>query len=113
VYFISGLGDISVCINKNKLDNLLALGLTNKNSPEYVRGTLLTIRRGSVGMAYKHTNSKGVTYYLNSKEVTLRGGKLQRIYYFSKDERPEGTDLPSGYEVNENPRNGFLTVKRK
>jgi hypothetical protein len=64
-------------------------------------------------MAYKHTNSKGVTYYLNSKEVTLRGGKLQTIYYFSKDERPEtATDLPAGMEVNENPRNGFLTVKR-
>lgn len=63
--------------------------------------------------AYKHTNSKGVTYYLNSKEVTLRGGKLQTIYYFSKDERADtGTDLPSGYEVNENPRNGFLTIKR-
>jgi len=64
-------------------------------------------------MAYKHTNSKGVTYYLNSKEVTLRGGKQQKIYYFSKDERPDtGTDLPAGFEVNENPRNGFLTVKR-
>ena len=63
-------------------------------------------------MAYKHTNSKGVTYYLNSKLVTLRGGKEQRIYYFSKDERPEGTDLPDGYTVNENPRNGFLTIKR-
>ena len=63
-------------------------------------------------MAYSHTNSKGVTYYLNSKKVTLRGGKEQTIYYFSKDERPEATDLPSGFTVNENPRNGFLTVKR-
>ncbi len=64
-------------------------------------------------MAYKHTNSKGVTYYLNSKNVTLRGGKEQRIYYFSKDERAEtGTELPEGFSVNENPRNGFLTVKR-
>lgn len=64
-------------------------------------------------MAYKHTNSKGVTYYLNSKNVTLRGGKKQTIYYFSKDERAEtGTELPSGMSVNENPRNGFLTVKR-
>ena len=63
-------------------------------------------------MAYKHTNSKGVTYYLNSKKVTLRGGKEQTIYYFSKDERPEATDLPAGFSVNENPRNGFLTVKR-
>jgi len=63
--------------------------------------------------AYQHTNSKGVTYYLNSKEVTLRGGKKQTIYYFSKDERPEGTDLPAGFSVNENARNGFLTVSRK
>ncbi len=61
---------------------------------------------------YKHTNSKGVTYFLNTKMVTLRGGKEQRIYYFSKDERPEGCDLPSNMAVNENPRNGFLTVKR-
>ena len=68
--------------------------------------------RGVIHMAYKHTNSKGVTYYLNSKAVTLRGGKEQTIYYFSKDERPEGCDLPAGMEVNENPRNGFLTVKR-
>ena len=64
-------------------------------------------------MAYSHTNSKGVTYYLNAKDVTLRGGKVQKIYYFSKDQRPEGVELPGDMEVNENPRNGFLTVKRK
>ena len=64
-------------------------------------------------MAYKHTNSKGVTYYLNSKKVTLRGGKEQPIYYFSKDQRPEAVDLPEGKEVKENPRNGFLTVSNK
>lgn len=65
-------------------------------------------------MAYKHTNSKGVTYFLNSKLVVLRGGKEQRIYYFSKDQRAEAVDaVPEGMVVNENPRNGFLTVKRK
>lgn len=63
-------------------------------------------------MAYKHENSRGITYYLNSKAVTLRGGKEQTIYYFSKDERDTACDLPAGMEVNENPRNGFLTVKR-
>lgn len=62
-------------------------------------------------MGYSHTNSKGVTYYLNCKDVTLRGGKVQKIFYFSKDERPEGCDLPENKEVNENPRNGFLTVR--
>ena len=89
-----------------------AKGLTNKIPPEYVRVTLLMVREGESAMAYKHTNSKGVTYYLNSKAVVLRGGKEQTIYYFSKDQRPEASDLPSGMEVNENPRNGFLTVKR-
>ena len=65
-------------------------------------------------MAYSHTNSKGVTYYLHSKEVTLRGGKQQRIFYFAKDERPEAVDaLPAGYEVVENKRNGFLILKKK
>lgn len=63
-------------------------------------------------MGFSHKNSKGVTYYLNSKLVTLRGGKEQRIYYFSKDERPEACELPEGFNVNENDRNGFLTVKR-
>ncbi|MEK7152601.1 MAG: hypothetical protein AAB834_01530, partial [Patescibacteria group bacterium] len=62
---------------------------------------------------YSHKNSKGVLYHLNSKEVTLRGGKKQVIYYFSKDERPEtAADLPAGFVVDENKRNGFLTVKR-
>ena len=66
-------------------------------------------------MAYSHTNSKGVTYYLHSKEVTLRGGKVQRIYYFAKDIREnEAVDeLPEDRVVMENPRNGFLTLKKK
>ena len=65
-------------------------------------------------MAYKHQNSKGVTYYLNCKDVVLRGGKKQTIYFFSKDERADtGCDLPEDRVVNENPRNGFLTLKRK
>lgn len=64
-------------------------------------------------MAYSHTNSKGVTYFLHKKDVTLRGGKLQTIYYFAKDVRPEAIDeLPENYGVVENPRNGFLTLKR-
>lgn len=65
-------------------------------------------------MAYQHTNSKGVTYYLHQKDVTLRGGRQQRIFYFAKTEDPENSieELPAGFEVKENPRNGFLTLKR-
>lgn len=64
-------------------------------------------------MGFNHTNSKGVTYYLNCKDVTLRGGKVQTIYYFSKDDRAEACELPDNKKVNENPRNGFLTVSNK
>ena len=61
---------------------------------------------------YSHTNSKGVTYYLNSKEVTLRGGREQTIYYFTKDEgRPEACALPDGKVVVENQNNGFVTLR--
>lgn len=66
--------------------------------------------------AYAHKNSKGVTYYLHKKDVTLRGGKNQTIYFFTKSEqgaKGEPTDLPNGYTVTENPRNGFLTIKKK
>ncbi len=64
--------------------------------------------------AYTHTNSKGVSYYLHSKTVTLRGGKQQTIYFFAKDERPDDAveALPEGYGVQENIRNGFLTLKK-
>lgn len=63
-------------------------------------------------MAYIHKNSKGVVYHLNSKEVKLRGGTVQTIYYFSKDVRESACELPSGMEVTENPRNAFLTVRK-
>ena len=67
-------------------------------------------------MAYKHTNSKGVTHYLHKTEAVLRGGKKQTIYFFAKVEKNEkGTpcDLPEDRYVKENPRNGFLTLPKK
>lgn len=67
-------------------------------------------------MAYSHTNSKGVKYYLHKTEVTLRGGKPQTIYFFAKVEKNEKgapCDLPADRIVKENPRNGFLTVSKK
>ena len=68
---------------------------------------------GPAQSAYQHVNSKGKTYFLNAKNVVLRGGKEQVIYYFSKDERAEtASELPGGMKVVENPRNGFLTLKK-
>ena len=65
-------------------------------------------------MAYKQTNSKGVEYHLNTQEVKLRNtSKPRTIYYFSKDVRKTACDLPDNMQVVENPRNGFLTLKKK
>jgi hypothetical protein len=61
-------------------------------------------------MAYKHTNSKGVTYYLHKTEVTLRGGKPQTIYFFAKVEKnAKGTpvDLPEALNLQENLANAI------
>ena len=44
-------------------------------------------------MAYEHTNGKGVKYYLRKSEVTLRGGKQQTIYFFTKEERLDDASL--------------------
>lgn len=65
-------------------------------------------------MAYSHTNSKGQKYFLHSKEVTLKGGRQQRIYYFGREEK-EGAidDLPEGMMVVENTRTGLPILKKK
>ena len=67
-------------------------------------------------MAYSITNSKGITYYLHKSEVTLRGGKPQTIYFFTKTENGgKGTpcDLPEDRQVIENPRNGVVTLSKQ
>jgi len=67
-------------------------------------------------MAYQHTNSKGVTYYLKTTDVTLRGGKVIPLYFFAKDpETSKGVvcDVPETKEVAENKNNGFLMLRNK
>jgi len=65
-------------------------------------------------MAFSHTNSKGLTYHLHSKEVTLRGGRKQRIYYFAKEVTDEFAldEVPDGYKVIENERTGLPMLKK-
>lgn len=66
-------------------------------------------------MAYDYTNKKGDTYYLHSKEVTLRGNLQMRIYYFKREVDAEFAldALPEGREVIENERTGLPLVRRK
>jgi len=64
-------------------------------------------------MAFSHENSKGQTYYLHSKEVTLKGGRLQRIYYFGREDKEAAIDaMPDGYIIVENPRTGLPILKK-
>ena len=65
-------------------------------------------------MAYSHTNSKGRTYYLHGKDVILKGGRKQTIYYFAKDARPNALDaVPDGYMIIESSRTGLPILKKK
>jgi hypothetical protein len=63
-------------------------------------------------MAYSHTNSKGNTYFLHSRETTLKNGRQQTIYYFAKAAGDNALDaVPAGYQVSET-RTGMLVLKK-
>ncbi len=64
-------------------------------------------------MPYQFTNKKGITYYLHAREVKLRGGKMQTIYYFARDVRPGALDeVPAGYQVVETAKTGMPILKK-
>lgn len=64
-------------------------------------------------MAYSYTNSKGQTYYLHSKMVTLKNGRTQTIYFFAREVRDGAMDaVPAGYKVVETSRTGMPVLKR-
>jgi hypothetical protein len=66
-------------------------------------------------MAYAVQSKKsGKTFYLHSKEVTLKGGRKQRIFYFAGTVKDGALDsLPDGYIVSENSRTGLPLLKKK
>lgn len=64
-------------------------------------------------MAYQYTNSKGQNYCLHSKDVRLRSGQNQRIYYFAREIKSEAVDqLPAGMIVVENKKTGLPVLKK-
>lgn len=63
--------------------------------------------------AFSYTNSKGHTYYLHTREVTLKNGRVQRIYFFARDIRDGSLEaVPAGYEVVETKRTGMPVLKK-
>ena len=66
-----------------------------------------------IKMAYKHTNSKGVTYYLHAKTRELKDGGTSKLYYFAKEVKDGALDaVPEGYQVSETST-GMLVLKKK
>ncbi len=65
-------------------------------------------------MAYSYTNSRGVTYYLHTREVTLKGGRVQRIYWFAKKVNSDYAldAVPGGYKVIETKKSGLPVLKK-
>jgi len=61
---------------------------------------------------FNHKNSAGVDFYLHSKDVKLRGGRMQKIFYFSKDSSGS-IEMPSGYIIIENKRTRLPLLKKK
>ncbi len=65
-------------------------------------------------MAFEFTNKKGVKYYLHFKDVNLKGGRIQRIYFFCRDVRADSLDeVPGAYEVMETERTGMPILRKK
>ena len=66
-------------------------------------------------MAYSVKSKKsGKDYILHSKDVTLKGGRKQRIFYFAGEQKPGAlNELPAGYEVMENKRTGLPMLRKK
>lgn len=64
-------------------------------------------------MAFSYSNSKGQTYYLHKKDVTLKNGRAQTIYFFARDVRDGSLEaVPAGYTVVETSRTGMPVLKK-
>lgn len=68
---------------------------------------------GESTMAFSYTNSKGQTYFLHKKDVTLKNGRAQTIFFFAREVRDGALDaVPAGYKVVETERTGMPVLKK-
>lgn len=65
-------------------------------------------------MAYAHKSPKGVTYYLHTMAVKLKGsGVKQTIYWFARKIGKNALDeVPKGYKVIVSKRTGLPLLKK-
>jgi hypothetical protein len=62
---------------------------------------------------FKHTNSKGQTYYLHANKIKRSSGKVTTLYYFSRELKPDKAlhNIPKGYKVVE-MKTGLPALKK-
>ena len=54
-------------------------------------------------MAYEYTNAKGIVYHLHANERRAKSGKVTKLYFFSRDVRPDKAvaELPADRRIVE------------
>ena len=58
-------------------------------------------------------NSKGITYFLHGKNVVLKTGHTQFIYYFARKMNAEyAVQMPPGFIVIESKSTGLPLLKK-
>jgi hypothetical protein len=79
---------------------------------EYIQSQSSTLLTG-----HGYTNTKGNTYYLHVKNVDLKGGRNQDIYYFAVDIKQDSylplSLLPSYLQIVESPKTKLPFIKHK
>lgn len=63
-------------------------------------------------MIYTYTNARGTQFYLNKLDRDKKDGSTFSLYFFSKDERATGCDLPDGRIVVENATTGLPMLQK-
>ena len=65
-------------------------------------------------MSFSNASKRnGKTYFLHSRQQTLKGGAVVTLYYFASLAGAGAMEaLPQGYEVTENERTGLPLLKK-
>ena len=74
----------------------------------------ILLRRGQYAPGRMHMAYTTDGYTLHKRSVTLKGGRVQTIYFFAKNPPKSGEpcDMPPGYVVGKNPKTGLPYLKR-
>lgn len=107
--------DITSLQQHGLLEPSVADRLTSRHpEPDVLRTIFAGAGSVSPGRAvFVHTNSYGQTYFLHQRDVTLKGGRVRRIHFFSRVLLPGAiASMPDGYVVAENPRTGLPILKK-